>query len=54
MDLSAYRIVQEALTNTLKHGGAGRSVRVRYGDELELEIRDDGRGSTNGAGTGRG
>ncbi len=55
VDLSAYRIVQEALTNTLKHGGAGHArVRVRYGDELELEIRDDGRGSANGAGAGRG
>ena len=41
---SAYRIVQEALTNALKHaGGARASVRVRYGgDSLELEIVDDG------------
>jgi signal transduction histidine kinase len=44
--VSAYRIVQEALTNTLKHAGASRAdVHVRYlSGELELEIVDDGRG----------
>jgi signal transduction histidine kinase len=48
IDLSAYRIVQEALTNTLKHAGdAQATVRVRYrSDSLELEIADDGRGGT--------
>ena len=48
IELSAYRIVQEALTNALKHAGdAHASVLVRYGaDSLELEIVDDGRGET--------
>jgi signal transduction histidine kinase len=46
IELSAYRIVQEALTNALKHAGrAHASVSVRYGpDSLELEIADDGAG----------
>jgi len=48
IELSAYRIVQEALTNALKHAGDARaSVLVRYGtDSLELEIVDDGSGDT--------
>jgi len=48
IELSAYRIVQEALTNVLKHAGdAHATVRVRYGaDSLELEVIDDGRGET--------
>jgi signal transduction histidine kinase len=46
VDLAAYRIVQEALTNTLKHAGPARArVFVTYGpDALELEVTDDGRG----------
>jgi signal transduction histidine kinase len=45
--VSAYRIVQEALTNVLKHAGPARArVVVRYASRgLELEIADDGRGS---------
>ncbi len=47
IELSAYRIVQEALTNALKHAGhASAAVVVRYGAEsLELEIVDDGPGT---------
>jgi signal transduction histidine kinase len=47
IELSAYRIVQEALTNALKHAGDARAtVHVRYGtDSLELEIVDDGAGA---------
>jgi signal transduction histidine kinase len=47
VDLSAYRIVQEALTNTIKHAGpAEATVRLCYGaDTLELVISDDGRGA---------
>jgi signal transduction histidine kinase len=46
LELSAYRIVQEALTNALKHAGDARAtVRIVYGgDSLELEIADDGGG----------
>ena len=46
VDLSAYRIVQEALTNALKHAGpASGEVVLRYGErDLEIEISDDGRG----------
>jgi signal transduction histidine kinase len=56
VDLSAYRIVQEALTNALKHAGPARA-RVVIGyepGELVLEIADDGVGAGNGDGTGQG
>src|SRR5947208_1534551 len=65
VDLTAYRIVQEALTNTLKHAGpVGADVVVRYSDRsVELMIRDEGgngAGGSNvstvadGSGTGQG
>jgi len=49
VDLSAYRIVQEALTNTLKHAGPAKAtVTLRYdGNALTLEISDDGHGAAN-------
>ncbi|MFD3415220.1 sensor histidine kinase [Streptomyces cyaneofuscatus] len=50
VELTAYRIVQEALTNTRKHGGpdAGASVRLVYFDDgLGLLVEDDGRGAAH-------
>ena len=60
LDVSAYRVIQEALTNTRKHsGGATATVRVRYGTTtLEVEVLDDGAalvgapGSKSGSGLG--
>jgi signal transduction histidine kinase len=60
VDMSVYRIVQEALTNSLKHAGPARArVVLRYGDhDLRLEVVDDGRGlaadapASNGGGHG--
>ncbi|HZO34036.1 MAG TPA: sensor histidine kinase [Gaiellaceae bacterium] len=56
VDLSAYRVVQEALTNALKYAGtAHASVTVRYGaDDLAIEVTDDGRGGTSDNGSGHG
>jgi signal transduction histidine kinase len=56
IDLSAYRIVQEGLTNVLKHAHASRAeVTIRYEPgELRITIRDDGHGSTSSDGLGHG
>ena len=56
LDLSAYRIIQEGLTNALKHAHASHAdVRVRYEpDELLIDVRDDGHGPTAGDGLGHG
>jgi signal transduction histidine kinase len=56
IDLSAYRIVQEGLTNALKHAHASRAdVTVRYRpEELEIEVRDNGNGASTSDGLGHG
>jgi signal transduction histidine kinase len=56
VDVSAYRIVQEALTNALKHGAPGHAwVSVRYGEsDVEVEVENDGRADVNGDGEGHG
>ena len=56
VELSAYRIVQEGLTNALKHAHASDAdVTVCYRpDELEIEVRDNGRGSATSDGLGHG
>ena len=56
IDLSAYRIVQEGLTNALKHARASDAdVTVRYRpDQLEIEVRDNGQGSATSDGLGHG
>jgi signal transduction histidine kinase len=58
VDVAAYRVVQEALTNVTRHArGASATVRISYGDrELTVQVDDDGQGSradgAAGAGTG--
>ena len=58
VDLCAYRVVQESLTNALKHAGpAHATVRLRYGPQaLEVAVTDDGEGAArrNGDGSGHG
>jgi signal transduction histidine kinase len=46
IDLSAYRIVQEALTNVIKHGAASADVTIRYRpDSVTVEVTDRGAGA---------
>ncbi|MDP8970482.1 MAG: histidine kinase [Actinomycetota bacterium] len=56
LELSGFRIVQEALTNALKHAGPARAqVAVRYAaGELVVRVADTGRGHRGGAGDGHG
>lgn len=57
LELTIYRIVQEALTNVLKHAGPTASARVEldYGEHMvEVQVRDDGRGVTQTDGRGHG
>jgi signal transduction histidine kinase len=56
VDLTAYRLVQEGLTNVVKHAQATRAeVLVNYGDDyLEVTVNDDGQGVGNGDGGGHG
>jgi signal transduction histidine kinase len=53
VELAAYRIVQEALTNVARHAAARTAtVTLRYGDELTVEVLDDGVGGEAPAGNG--
>jgi signal transduction histidine kinase len=60
IDLAAYRIIQESLTNVTRHAGpATATVRVSYGDrDLTVQVDDDGRGQqgqgSSPAGSGKG
>lgn len=57
-DLAAYRVVQESLTNVMRHAGQPSTVvRVNWGEDLVICVSDEGRGGAGeprGWGTGRG
>jgi signal transduction histidine kinase len=53
VSLTAYRIVQEALTNVIKHAGpATATVSLAFGDALDISVTDDGRGAAAGLAAG--
>jgi signal transduction histidine kinase len=56
VDVSAYRIVQEALTNALKHAGPARALVTikRVDGDLEIQVVDTGEGAADGGGSGQG
>jgi signal transduction histidine kinase len=56
VDLAAYRVLQEGLTNVRKHAAATRvEILVRYSrDAVAIEVVDDGDGAGHGGGAGRG
>jgi signal transduction histidine kinase len=56
LDISAYRIVQEGLTNALKHASATQAeVSLHYApDQLSIQVSDNGRGAAPGSSTGHG
>ena len=57
VEAAAYRVVQEALTNVMRHAGGGARAWVtlrRHSDQLSVEVRDDGHGAVAGAPPGHG
>jgi signal transduction histidine kinase len=53
-ELTAFRIIQESLTNAVQHGGpnVATKVRVEYGEShLDLTVEDDGRGAAAASGS---